>query len=243
MAEIGRWGGHKFEVSNNVVRGFTGLQIRGSSEMEDKETEEQKYVSKKSSKPTEVSMTIHLNASLGCDVRTEALAFVDEATAGKTDYFYMGSKKLVTCQLMLTEATVKEIGLVNNGTWTQADVQITMKQCDKNNGTTNTSFDGYSKLTGTDSKGSKKAFIKTTSTTTTQSTSLTQQIYNGVKNVATQFTNGVKNGISTVMNALTGKSTDASAISSAVRAGISAVGLVTTVAKTASTMHKLFNKK
>ena len=134
MAEIGRWNGHKFEVSSSLIRSFTGLQIKGSSETEDKEDGSQKYVSRKKGKPVEVSFTIHLNARLGCNVRSEALKFVSEARAGKKDYFYVGNKKLVTCQLMLTDATVKEIGLINKGTWTQADVQVTMKQCSKNDG-------------------------------------------------------------------------------------------------------------
>uniref|UniRef100_UPI00266FE977 hypothetical protein n=1 Tax=uncultured Bilophila sp. TaxID=529385 RepID=UPI00266FE977 len=129
MAEIGRWNGHKFEVSSSLIRSFTGLQIKGSSETEDKESGNQKYVSRKNGKPVEVSFTIHLNARFGCDVRSEAMSLVSEAIAGKKDYFYVGNKKLVTCQLMLVDATVREIGLVNSGTWTQADVQVTMKQC------------------------------------------------------------------------------------------------------------------
>jgi hypothetical protein len=223
MAEIGRWNGHKFEVSSSLIRSFTGLQINGSSETEDKEDGSQKYVSRKKGKPVEVSFTIHLNARLGCNVRSEALEFVSEARAGKKDYFYVGNEKLVTCQLMLTDATVKEIGLINKGTWTQADVQVTMKQCSKNDGA---------------SGGSKKVSVKKTSTTTTKSTNIVQKIAEGVKNVATKVVNGVKKAVTTVKNVLTGKTSVASAVTSAVKAGVSAAKKVVTAAKAVSTVKK-----
>lgn len=232
MAEIGRWNGHKFEVSSSLIRSFTGLQIKGSSETEDKEDGSQKYVSRKKGKPVEVSFTIHLNARLGCNVRSEALKFVSEARAGKKDYFYVGNKKLVTCQLMLTDATVKEIGLINKGTWTQADVQVTMKQCSKNDGA---SGGGSGSVGG---GGSKKVSVKKTSTTTTKSTNIVQKIAEGVKNVATKVVNGVKKAVTTVKNVLTGKTSVASAVTSAVKAGVSAVKKVVTAAKAVSTVKK-----
>lgn len=232
MAEIGRWNGHKFEVSSSLIRSFTGLQIKGSSETEDKEDGSQKYVSRKKGKPVEVSFTIHLNARLGCNVRSEALKFVSEARAGKKDYFYVGNKKLVTCQLMLTDATVKEIGLINKGTWTQADVQVTMKQCSKNDGASG----GGSGSGG--GGGSKKVSVKKTSTTTTKSTNIVQKIAEGVKNVATKVVNGVKKAVTTVKNVLTGKTSVASAVTSAVKAGVSAVKKVVTAAKAVSTVKK-----
>lgn len=239
MAEIGRWNGHKFEVSSSLIRSFTGLQIKGSSETEDKESGNQKYVSRKKGKPVEVSFTIHLNARLGCDVRTEALKFVSEARAGKKDYFYVGNKKLVTCQLMLTDATVKEIGLINKGTWTQADVQVTMKQCSKNDGaSSSSSSSGGGGGGGSSSSGSKKVSVKKTSTTTTKSTNIVQKIAEGVKNVATKVVNGVKKAVTTVKNVLTGKTSVASAVTSAVKAGVSAVKKVVTAAKTVSTVKK-----
>lgn len=239
MAEIGRWNGHRFEVSSSLIRSFTGLQIKGSSETEDKEDGSQKYVSRKKGKPVEVSFTIHLNARLGCDVRSEALKFVSEARAGSKDYFYVGNKKLVTCQLMLTDATVKEIGLINKGTWTQADVQVTMKQCSKNDGASGGgSSSGGGGGGGSISGGSKKVSVKKTSTTTTKSTNIVQKIAEGVKNVATKVVNGVKKAVTTVKNVLTGKTSVASAVTSAVKAGVSAVKKVVTAAKAVSTVKK-----
>lgn len=238
MAEIGRWNGHKFEVSSSLIRSFTGLQIKGSSETEDKEDGSQKYVSRKKGKPVEVSFTIHLNARLGCNVRSEALKFVSEARAGKKDYFYVGNKKLVTCQLMLTDATVKEIGLVNKGTWTQADVQVTMKQCSKNDGASGGGSGSGGGGGGGGGSGSKKVSVKKTSTTTTKSTNIVQKIAEGVKNVATKVVNGVKKAVTTVKNVLTGKTSVASAVTSAVKAGVSAVKKVVTAAKVVSTVKK-----
>ena len=239
MAEIGRWNGHKFEVSSSLIRSFTGLQIKGSSETEDKEDGSQKYVSRKKGKPVEVSFTIHLNARLGCDVRSEALKFVSEARAGSKDYFYVGNKKLVTCQLMLTDATVKEIGLINKGTWTQADVQVTMKQCSKNDGASGGgSSSGGGGGGGSSSGGSKKVSVKKTSTTTTKNTNVVQKIADGIKNVATKVVNGVKKAVTTVKNVLTGKTSLASAVTSAVKAGVSAVKKVATAAKAVSTVKK-----
>ena len=238
MAEIGRWNGHKFEVSSSLIRSFTGLQIKGSTETEDKEDGSQKYVSRKKGKPVEVSFTIHLNARLGCNVRSEALKFVSEARDGKKDYFYVGNKKLVTCQLMLTDATVKEIGLINKGTWTQADVQVTMKQCSKNDGASGGGSGSGGGGGGGGGNGSKKVSVKKTSTTTTKSTNIVQKIAEGVKNVATKVVNGVKKAVTTVKNVLTGKTSVASAVTSAVKAGVSAVKKVVTAAKAVSTVKK-----
>ena len=51
MPEVGKWNSHTFVVSPNVIRSFTGLTIKGSSETEDKESGNQKYVSRKNGKP------------------------------------------------------------------------------------------------------------------------------------------------------------------------------------------------
>ena len=137
MAEIGRWGGQKFEVKSGYVQGFTGLSIKGSSETEDKESGSEKYVSRKNGKPTEIGLTVHLNALTGCkNVRDTAMWFVNQARAGKKDYFYIKDGKLVPCQVMLTEASVKEIEMTNKGDWIMCDVQLTLKQCTKWDGTT-----------------------------------------------------------------------------------------------------------
>lgn len=155
MAEIGRWNGHRFEVTPSVIRGFTGLQIKGSSETEDKTKSKQKYVTRKNGKPAEVSLTINLNAMLGCNVRAEAMAFIDDAEAGKKDYFYVGNAKLLTCQLMLVDASIKEIDIAAGSVWRKADVALTMKQCSK--------FGATSGGDGSGKKKSKKKSVRRSS--------------------------------------------------------------------------------
>ena len=128
--EIGRWNGHQFIVSPTLIYSFTDLTIKGSSELQSKDDSEQGYVSRKGSNPTEVTLTVHLNAMTGCNVRKEAMAFVEDAFNGKRDHFYVGNSKLVSSILMLTDAQVKEVEIAGDGkTWVRADVALTMKRC------------------------------------------------------------------------------------------------------------------
>lgn len=144
MAKVAKWNNHTFEVSPGLIRGFTGLQIKGSSETEDKEINKEKFVTRKNAKPTEISLTAVLNALLGCDVRNEAMQFVADAKAGKTGYFYIGNKKLMTCQLMLTEADVSETQITASGKWVSAQVQLSFKQASKDDGSTSAQSTGGS---------------------------------------------------------------------------------------------------
>lgn len=145
--EIARWNGHIFEVSSEVVRGFTGLSITGSTETEDKESGGQKYVSRKNGKPKQITLTAILNAQFGCDVKAEAMAFVEEATASEKDYFYIGGKKLMECSLMLVQADVSEVAIAPGGTWVRANVKLTLKQCTKNDGSASGSGSGATNKT------------------------------------------------------------------------------------------------
>ena len=225
MAEIGRWGGHKFEMTPEVVRGFTGLTIKASSETQDKTSSSQKYVARKNGNPTEVSLTAHLNAFLGCDVRAEAMAFVSEASAGKKDYFYVGNAKLVTCQLMLTDASVEEVQISGGNIWTRADVKLTMKQCSKNDGSTSG---------GSSSGGSKKASTKTSSAKTTTKTTTTAKTTT-TKASATTAVKAVVSAIGTVVSKVS------SAVSSAksyITSTVKKVQSVSTTAKKSSATKK-----
>ena len=104
MAEIGRWNGHIFEVSASIVRWFSALTIKAGCETEDKTSDKQKYVKRKAGNAAQVTMTITLLSALGCDVRREMETFLEEARAGKKDYFYIGNSKLLPEKLMLTDA-------------------------------------------------------------------------------------------------------------------------------------------
>ena len=153
MGTMAKWNNHKFQVSSSVIRGFTGLTIKGSAETEDKKKNKSGYVSRKKSKPTEISLTIHLDARTGCNVRSEAMDFVKEAKSGASGYFYIGTKKLVSYKLMLTDADVKQIQLTSNAKWVCADVALTLKQCSKSGESSS----------GSSSKKKKKKSVKNSS--------------------------------------------------------------------------------
>ena len=133
---VGRWHGHKFIVSSSKVMSFIGLQLKGSSETEDLIKGSEKFVKYKNAKPKEVSFTIKLNAFLGCDVKKEAKALVKESEQGIMDYLYIGRRKVMSCKLMLTEASVKEMAFSAGMKWLWADVAVTFKQSSTNDGST-----------------------------------------------------------------------------------------------------------
>lgn len=191
MPEVGKWNSHTFVVSPNVIRSFTGLTIKGSSETEDKETGGQKYVSRKSGKPAEISLTVLLSALTGNDVRNEALAFVDEARRGSQGYFYVGGKKLVTCQLMLTDASISETQIASNGVWVGCKVQLTFKQSGKYDGESGGSSSSGGGSSGRSSGGSKKTSAKKKTTTSSG-------ILSAVKGAVTGAISAAKKAISAV---------------------------------------------
>lgn len=203
MPEVGKWNSHTFVVSPNVIRSFTGLTIKGSSETEDKETGGQKYVSRKSGKPAEISLTVLLSALTGNDVRNEALAFVDEARRGSQGYFYVGGKKLVTCQLMLTDASISETQIASNGVWVGCKVQLTFKQSGKYDGESGGSSSGGGSSGGS-SGGSKKTSVKKKATTSSG-------ILSAVKGAVTGAISAAKKAVSAV-GAITGISKAVSTI-------------------------------
>ena len=147
--QTARWNNHTFTVSPQVIRGFTGLSVKGSSETEEMESGDQYHIARKAGKPAEVSLTALLNAATGCKVREEAMAFVTDARAGAANYFYVGGKKLMTCQLMLIDASVDEVQINPRGIWTSAQVKLTLKQCGGNAG----GFGGGTPVNGKDDGG------------------------------------------------------------------------------------------
>lgn len=219
MAEIARWNGHKFEVGSGLIRGFTGLSIKGSSETEDKTSDKQKYVSRKNGKPNEITLTAILNAATGCDVQKEAMDFVNEARAGNKDYFYVATKKLCTCQVMLTEATVKEIAMTNKGVWTRAEVTLTLKQCDKNGST--------SSEKKTTSTTPAKQSVKTTSTT---SSNILTKVADTLKKTVQKVTTDIKTDVTTTTVGPVQKS--------AITKAQTAISEITTAAMAATTAKK-----
>lgn len=129
--EIGSWSSHRFEVGADIVRSFTDLQITAKCETDDKTTNGETYAARKNAGTTEVSVKIILNGLLGCEPRNEAEEFLEQARNGEKAYFYVGGRKLVPCQLMLTQAQVGTVQIGPGGQWVSAEVTLTMKQCSK----------------------------------------------------------------------------------------------------------------
>lgn len=129
--QIGSWGNHTFEVNPVLIRSFTGLTIRGGAEVDEKTSNNQKYVRRKAGNAHELTVTVILNAYMGCDVRAEAMSFVEDARNCEEGYFYIAGKKLLPETLMLTEAQVSEVELSPTGEMVHAQVQLTMQQSEK----------------------------------------------------------------------------------------------------------------
>lgn len=160
--QTGRWGGHTFLVARGRIFSFKDLTLKGASDTEnatkgDKEKTSQGYIKRKSGSPTEITVSIQLNAFAGVDVRKEALAFVAEARAGKSDFFYVGSSKLFAYKMMLTSAQVKEVEIAPNNTWTKADLSLSFKQCSLDGGGTGSSSGSKRKSTKTSSARSSRS--------------------------------------------------------------------------------------
>ena len=134
---MARWNDHTFEVSPSIVRGFTDMKIKGGSDTKAKTGGKQKYVKRVSGSAREISMSILLHAYLGIsDVCAEAMSFVEEATAGEKDYFYLGEAKLVPAKMMLTSAEVVEIVHYpgQGSKWISCKINVTFKQAAKSGG-------------------------------------------------------------------------------------------------------------
>lgn len=166
MPEIGSWNNHKFEYTPTLIRGFEDLSIKSGSETKDKTSSSQGYVSRKNAKADEVSLTVKLSALTGCNPRDEANAFIKEARDGATAYMYIGGAKLVPCKLMLTDATVNEIKMVN-GLWVSCSVQLTLRQAGK--------YDGSSSSSSSSSSKKKKTSAQTSTPTSGTKPSTTTQ--------------------------------------------------------------------
>lgn len=138
MANYAAWGGHKFKVTPKMIKSFRDMSIKGSCETEDKTAGSQKYVSRKNGKPTEITFVIDLNALTGAkNVYKEAMSYITEADDGKTDYLYLGSSKVLSTKMMLTQAEITEIATVPGkaNKWISCSVKLTLKKGSSKDGT------------------------------------------------------------------------------------------------------------
>ena len=172
MATIANWNGHTFEVSPNLVRGFTELSIKGGCETTTKNSSKQKYEERKYGEGMDITLNAHLNALSGVtDVMSEAMAFVQEANEGASDYFYMGTVKLVAAKLLLKGAEITEIETMpgKGDRWISCSVKLTFKQGSKN--------DSGSGSSGSSGGGSRKKSVRTTGVKATATAAATTETW------------------------------------------------------------------
>lgn len=134
------WGDNRFFVTANHVRSYKSLQITTSCATEDEENGGDKYVKKKNNGGYEVKFTAILDKRLGeSDVRKVALHLAEVARTGAKNYIYCSGSKLFTPQMMGTGASIKNIVIAPDGTWISCEVDLTLKQCSKGDGSTGSS--------------------------------------------------------------------------------------------------------
>ena len=137
------WGDNRFFVTANHVRSYKSLQITTSCATEDEENGGDKYVKKKNNGGYEVKFTAILDKRLGeSDVRKVALHLAEVARTGAKNYIYCSGSKLFTPQMMGTGASIKNIVIAPDGTWISCEVDLTLKQCSKGDGSTSPSSGG-----------------------------------------------------------------------------------------------------
>ena len=131
------WGNSHFYVTPSSVRSYKGLQINTSCDTKDEENGGEKYIIKKNNGGYEVKLTAILDKRLGeTDVRKEAMRLAESARVGEKGYVYCHGSKLFTPQMMGTGAGVKNIVTTPDGTWISCEVELTLKQCSKGDGST-----------------------------------------------------------------------------------------------------------
>ena len=243
MATIANWNGHTFEISPNLIRGFTDFSIKGSCETTTKNSNKQKYEEHKYGESPQIGMTIGLNAMTGVtDVFGEALEFVQEATDGACGYFYMGTKKLIPAKVILVSAEVTQVvHMPGEGCkWISCDVKVSFKQGTKNDGKSGGSSSG--------SSGSKKASVKSTSTVAKSAANgAVSGALAAVKGLVEKGLNGLKNLVSSAKAASTNKTANSGLnLANSILANKATTTTSNTAKKTSATTSKnceITNKK
>lgn len=156
-SEMIKWSGHGdvcFFLKANEIRGVKDISISAKLETEDETVDSEKYTKKKNDGGYEITMTAVLNAALGVDVKKVALAMTESARIGNTGYFYMATQKLLTPQFVATDAKIKNLRTNRTGTWLECEVDFTLKQSSKFDGSTEAATDGSSGGGGDDGASS-----------------------------------------------------------------------------------------
>ena len=161
MADMITWsgrGGISFFIKNNEIRGVKDIGISASVETEDITQGGETFVKKKNCGSYEITLTAVLNAAMGVDVQAVALEMTEAARCGDTGYFYTAGAKLLPSNFMCTSAQVNNVQLTNTGIWKSCEVDWTLKQCSKFDGSYSSGSSGSTKQsTAKKSTGTSKS--------------------------------------------------------------------------------------
>lgn len=133
MTELAQWAGFQFYIAADSALLFDKLKMSAEMETEEQEDQGQKYAASKAGKPVEISLNVILNASLGIDVQSACMVFLDAAKTGQHGYFYMAGQRLLPFEIMMTKASTDEIKMAPGGRWIAANISVTFVQSE--NGT------------------------------------------------------------------------------------------------------------
>lgn len=141
--ELIKWSGDSqvvFYLKSNEIRGYKDLAISAKLDTENTTVDGQTYTTRKNHGNYEIKLTAVLNASLGVDVYGTAIRFTESARHGSSGYFYIASggklMKFLTMQFIATDAQIKNVRTNRAGTWVSCEVDFTLKQCSKFDGST-----------------------------------------------------------------------------------------------------------
>lgn len=166
MGQIVAWNDIEFSLGGSSLNAVEDIEITGSCETEDSETDGEKYVKRKNAKPYEIEMKAILDARLSVDVQKMATKMTEAARKSTKGYFYSGSAKLFPCKFMMVEAIISKIVMNPKGKWLSCEVDMKLMQSTKYDGTTKSKS---SSSGGGGSSSSKKSSTKSTSTKTSSS--------------------------------------------------------------------------
>ena len=156
-----QWGNISFYVKPTEIKSFKGLQIKSSTSTEVEENSEEAYVTKKKDGAVEMTLTAIVDMRLGeSDVMAYAMELCEMCRTGASSYVYAKGKKLITCGMMGTGATIDKVEMTPDGTWISCEIKLTMKQCEKAGGGTSAPANTTNASSGKKSSG-KKTVLQT----------------------------------------------------------------------------------
>lgn len=127
-------GGISFFVKPNRIQGVSELNIEAGANVEEKEENDEKFAKRKTNGSIQISMRAYLNAYLGAEVQEIAARAIDAARKGESGYFYTYGKKMFSSQFMMADAKASNILMSGTGSWVSCELDLTLKQSSKADG-------------------------------------------------------------------------------------------------------------